>query len=123
MLDLFTPESQAGAYEWAAVFLAHFAIGLLLVSAMAAILDAIGGDYIDGIGPLSVSIVAVFYALLWEGAVQRFGAGFMDAAVDSFAVFMGALCGVSAWYRKGWLVAGSLIAMIAVALAGVRHRR
>ena len=43
MMDLLTPTNHAGAYEWASVYLAHFAIGLFLTAIVAALLDAIDG--------------------------------------------------------------------------------
>ena len=123
MLDLTTPEAQDNAYFWLVVLLAHAALGLALVGAVAALLDRIAGEWIDRTGDLALIIVAVGYAALWEGAVQRFGAGLVDAAVDTVAVACGGAVGLWAWRRNGLGVAAGIIALSAVAWAGVRKRQ
>lgn len=122
-LDLLTPEAQAGAYEWASVLLAHFAIGLALVAVVSAVLDAMVDDWLRPMGSVALVLVVVVYAVAWEGLVQRYGAGLLDAGVDTLAVAMGGLAGLSAWLRRGALVAASLVVTAGVAVAGVWRRR
>ena len=81
-MDLLTPTDHAGAYEWASVFLAHMALGLGLVALVSAVLDWAAGDWMDGVGEVAAVIVAVVYLIAWEGFVQRYGAGLMDAALS-----------------------------------------
>ena len=119
-MDLLTPTNHAGAYEWAAVLFAHVTVGLGLVAIVAALLDWLEAD---SPGILALHVVTVAYALAWEGIIQSFGAGYGDAAVDTFAVFMGGLLGVSAWGRRGVTVAASLAALAGVLWAGVRARK
>lgn len=121
-MNLTTPEAQTGAYEWASVLLAHGLLGLALVAAVAAILEAVAGEQIDDLGRLSLAIVTVVYWGAWEGAVQGFGAGLLDAAVDTFAVACGGFLGLSAWARKAGAMAVGMAVFAAVALAGIRRR-
>jgi len=120
MMDLLTPTNHAGAYEWAAVLFAHVTVGLGLVAIVAALLDWLEAD---SPGIVALHVVTVAYALVWEGIIQGYGAGFADAAVDTFAVFIGGLLGVSAWGRRGIAVAASLLALAGVLWAGVRARK
>lgn len=113
-MNLTTPEAQAGAYEWAAVLLAHGFIGLALVAVVA---------WATGRPMLAWFAVVAVYLLLWEVMVQRVGAGWDDALTDTFAVAAGALAGVSAWARRGWALAVSLAAMAGVLVLGVRGRK
>ena len=122
-LDLTTPEAQANAYFWLVVLLAHAALGVALTGIVAAVIDRIGREWIDHAGGLALAIVTVGYAGLWEGAVQRFGAGLGDAAVDTVAVLCGGAVGLWAWRRNGLGVAAGILALSAVAVAGVRKRR
>ena len=124
MLDLLTPTDHAGAYEWASVLLAHFAIGLALVAVLSAVLLVLRwlvGKI--GAGKAALLIVVVVYAVIWEGLAQGYGAGLSDALVDTLAVAMGGLAGLSAWMRRGALVALSLAVTAGVAVAGVWRRR
>ena len=124
MLDLLTPTDHAGAYEWASVLLAHFAIGLALVAVLSAVLLVLRwlvGKI--GAGKAALLIVVVVYAVIWEGLAQAYGAGLPDALVDTLAVAMGGLAGLSAWMRRGALVALSLAVTAGVAVAGVWRRR
>lgn len=123
MLDLLTPEAHRDAYEWAAVFLAHAFLGLVLVAIMAAILDRIAGEWITGTGSLALVIVALGFLTIWEGLAQGYGAGLADALVDAAAVTLGGLAGLSAWLRRGALLAGSILAAAVVTAAGVFARR
>ena len=124
MLDLLTPTDHAGAYEWASVLLAHFAIGLALVAVLSAVLLVLRwlvGKI--GAGKAALLIVVIVYAVIWEGLAQAYGAGLPDALVDTLAVAMGGLAGLSAWMRRGALVALSLAVTAGVAVAGVWRRR
>ena len=124
MRDLLTPTDHAGAYEWASVLLAHFAIGLALVAVLSAVLLVLRwlvGKI--GAGKAALLIVVVVYAVIWEGLAQAYGAGLPDALVDTLAVAMGGLAGLSAWMRRGALVALSLAVTAGVAVAGVWRRR
>jgi hypothetical protein len=123
MLDLLTPTDHAGAYEWAAVFLAHAALGLALVAAMAAALEAYAGEWIDDLGWLAWSLVLLAYGGIWEGWAQMLGAGLMDAAVDTFAVAVGGALGVLAWQRRAVAMAAVMGLAAAVVAIGVRARR
>ena len=123
MLDLLTPTDHATAYEWAAVLLAHAALGLALVAAVAAVLEALAGEWIDDLGGVSWAIVVLAYAVAWEGIIQRLGAGWIDAGADSLAVACGGAFGVFLWQRfpaRAAAVAG----LLGLALwLGVRVRR
>jgi hypothetical protein len=122
-MDLLTPTDHATAYEWAAVFLAHAALGLALVSAMAATLEAYAGEWIDDLGWLAWSLVMLAYGGVWEGWAQMLGAGLMDAAVDTFAVAVGGALGVLAWHRRA-VAMTAVIGLAAIVVAmGVRARR
>lgn len=122
-MDILTPTDHAGAYEWASVFLAHMALGLGLVALVSAALDWAAGDWMDGVGEVAAVIVAVVYLVAWEGFVQRYGAGLMDAATDTLAVASGGLLGLLLWRRAGIKAAG-VIALSGLALwLGVRARK
>ena len=121
MMDLLTPTNHAGAYEWAAVLFSHATVGLGLVAIVAALLSRV--EWLDHVGDVALAIVTVVYALAWEGIIQSLGAGLADAAVDTFAVFIGGLLGVSAWGRRGITVAAALAALAGVLWAGVRARK
>ena len=120
-MDLTTPTDHAGAYEWAAVLLAHGLIGLALVAIVAALMDAT--DMINDAGRTAWVAVALGYALMWEGAVQRLGAGLGDAAVDSAAVALGGALGLLAWHRNGMGIAVTMTMFAAFAWNGIRRRK
>lgn len=122
MLDLLTPTDHAGAYEWASVFLAHFAIGLALTALVAAVLDAIDGFELS-VGDTAPVLVVAGYFVAWEGMVQRYGAGLADAAVDTLAVGLGGLAGLFLWRRAGVRLAAVLAVAIAALWRGVRARK
>lgn len=118
-MNLTTPTDHAGAYEWAAVYLAHAAIGVVLVAVIAAALSLV----IWKQGAWAAVIASVGYGALWECAVQRLGAGLSDAAVDWSAVTLGALVAHAAWYHAGGAIAAALMASGAIIWRGVRARR
>ena len=114
--DMFwAPEAQNDPYAWAAVLLAHAALGAVLV-AMAACLP--------GLRRRPVLAVAFGYGLLWEGGQWLLaGGGLADGVVDWAAVTLGALAGRVAWDRQGRRM-GAALAVLALTLwAGVRRRR
>ena len=94
-MNLTTPTDHAGAYEWAAVYLAHMALGVALVAVIAASLSLVLWRQ----GAWAAVIASVAYGALWELAVQRLGAGVADAAVDWSAVTLGASVGYAAWHH------------------------
>ena len=109
-------------YLWAAVLLAHGFIGLILTAAVAWIFkpaEELAGD----MRRLAWVVVSAIYFLGWEGCVQTWGAGFLDAAVDTAAVSLGGLIGISAWARKGASVALSGDAMAGMLVVGIWRRK
>ena len=118
-LDLTAATDHSDAYEWAAVYLAHAALGVALVAVIAAALSLVMWRQ----GALAAVIASVGYGALWEGAVQRLGAGLLDAAVDWSAVTLGALVAYAAWHHAGGWLAGALLAAVAILWRGVRARR
>lgn len=111
MLDLFTPTDHPGAYQWAAVLLAHFAIG--------------GGAWVI-LARFSAWYPAVWisalYGVVWELGVQHLGAGMSDAVVDWAAVTLGA-CMASALWRRSSLSASLTVAIIAIlSMIGITRR-
>jgi len=119
-MNLTTPTDHAGAYEWAAVLLAHGFIGLALVAVVAVLLDA--AEWITDTGRTAWVAVVLCYALLWEGAVQRYGAGLGDAATDTAAVALGGAVGLLAWSRQGVALAVALVALCGLLWRGIRGR-
>ena len=114
VMDLLTPTNHADAYEWASVLLAHFTVGLVLTAIIAAVTEWRAW--------VALACVIAAYGLLWEGAVQHLGAGVADAFVDTFAVAIGGLVGLSAWLRRGVMLAAGVAALAGVLWAGVRKR-
>lgn len=121
-MELLTPTNHAGAYEWASVYLAHYAIGLFLTAIVAALLDAIDGLSLR-VGDTAAAIVTGVYLVAWEMGLQRLGAGWGDALVDTFAVGLGGLSGLFLWRRAGIRLAIALAAGAAVLWRGVRARK
>lgn len=95
---IFPPDDPRDPAEWAAVFAGHCFLGLALAAA------AVWAGLPPWAAPLG-------YLVLWEGLVQRFGAGLRDALVDTWAVALGAGCIWFAWERT----APALAACIALA--------
>jgi hypothetical protein len=120
MIDLLTPEAQPDAYVWLVVLLAHAFLGLTLTALVA---PALARWTAMLPLPSAVQIVTMVYAVLWEGVIQRLGAGLLDAAVDTLAVVCGALIAWGAWSHLGRKIAAALLVLLAVGWAGVRRRR
>ena len=118
-MGLTIPTDHADPYLWLVVLLAHAAVGLALVAVLAALLDALGRA--SGLGAWLV--VTLGYALAWEGAVQRLGAGLADAAIDSAAVALGGLIGLLAWRRHGTGLTVALVLLAGIAARGVGRRK
>jgi hypothetical protein len=112
-VGLLAPESQAGAHYWAAVLLSHGLIGAALAALFAAVMA----------WRVAVPGVSLGYAVAWEGAAQRLGAGLLDAAVDSLAVACGALMAWGLWRHRWRLIGGPGAALAAVLALGVWRRR
>ena len=124
-MDLLTPTDHAGAYEWASVYLAHFGIGLVLTAAVAALLDWIDnatGFDLD-VGTTAPWLVTAVYLIGWEMGLQRLGAGWPDALVDTLAVGLGGFVGLFLWRRAGVKLAVALAIGAAVLWRGVRARK
>lgn len=118
-MNITTPTDHAGAYEWAAVYLAHAALGVALVAVIAAALSLVMWRQ----GAWAAVIAIVGYGALWEGAVQRLGAGLADAAVDWSAVTLGALVAHAAWYRSSRPITVAIAAAAVILWHGIRRRR
>ena len=123
-LGLTVPDAHADPYTFFAVLLAHGSVGFWATAIVAVVLLVLAWLVrVLGAGKTALLIVVTVYAVGWEGLVQRYGAGLTDAAVDTIAVAMGGLAGLSAWLRRGALVALSLVVTAGVAVAGVWRRR
>jgi hypothetical protein len=122
-MDLLTPTDHAGAYEWASVLLAHAMIGLGLTAAVSALLRWADDEaWLGHVGEVALLLVAFVYGVAWEGLAQRYGAGLMDSAVDTLAVFCGGWIGLAAWRRRGVAIAAGMAVMAFVAWLGIRRR-
>ena len=123
MLDLLTPTAHAGAYEWASVFLAHAMIGLGLTALVSLILSWVDDDgWLGDVGAVALLLVVFVYGAAWEGLAQRYGAGLMDSAVDTLAVFCGGWIGLAAWRRRGVAIAAGMAVMALASWLGIRRR-
>lgn len=123
-MDLLTPTDHAGAYEWASVFLAHFALGLGLSAGVAALLDWFdhrSGTNLD-VGDLAPFLVTVVYLVAWEMGVQRLGAGWPDALIDTTAIASGGYAGLFLWRRAGLGLSLALIIAVWTLWQGVGVR-
>lgn len=111
-MNLTEPEDHADAYTWAAVLTAHAAIGMVLTVEL------------HGFMPLwwAATVAWVGYLLAWEVAVQRLGAGVLDALVDVAGVTAGVAYAIGTfftWPGYRW----AALVLFAVALAGGVWRR
>ena len=115
--DMFaTPEAQADAYSWAAVLLAHAAIGGMLCGALIAL---------SGKGSWRIAVaISALYGIAWEGG-QYLAAGgrIADGLLDWTAVSLGALCAVALWRRQRRIIGASVAAVLAIVAAGTGKRR
>jgi hypothetical protein len=121
-MDLTTPVDHADAYTWAAVALAHLAIGLVLTGALAAVLSRLLPGA-PGMGRGALGLVIALYLLGWECAVQGLGAGIADALLDTAMIATGGALGLLAWRRKGKALAAVIFAAGLALAHGIRSRR
>ena len=121
-MDLTIPVDHADAYTWAAVALAHLAIGLVLTGALAAILSRLAPGA-SGAGRGALGLVTAGYFWGWEGGVQGFGAGPADALLDTAMIATGGALGLLAWRRKGTALAAVILAAGLALAQGIRSRR
>ena len=120
-MELTTPVDHADAYTWAAVALAHLAIGLVLTGAGAAILSRLESG-VPRTGLHALGLVSALYLVGWEWAVQRFGAGLADALLDTAMIATGGALGVLAWRRDARALAIILLAAALALAQGLRSR-
>lgn len=113
MIDLLTATDHADPYVWSAVALAHVAIGLALVGAVAAALGWFA-PRVPGAGRAALGLCVAAYVCGWELGVQRLGAGMADALLDTAMIAAGGVIGLLAWRRSGLRVALVLLAVAAV---------
>lgn len=114
MMGLTTPTDHDDAYVWVTVLTAHAAIGMVLTVEL------------HEAFPLwiAATIAWVGYLLAWEGLVQRFGAGLLDALVDAAGVTAGVAYGIGtffAWPGYRWAALG-LFAIVAAGGVWKRSR-
>ncbi len=113
-MDLITPVDHSDAYLWAAVALAHVAIGLALVAALA----ALGAS-----GTRALVLVFLAYLAVWELGVQGLGAGWPDALTDTAMVASGAALGLLAWRRNRFGLAAVLAGVAVLLWHGIGRRK
>lgn len=114
--DMFlTPEAQRDAYGWAAVLLAHTALGALLTAVLG----------LARIGMIQAAALAVAaYGLLWEGGqILLAGAAARDSLVDAAAFTFGAALLAAAWARAGGPLAAAIAGLLGALAAGVKPRK
>lgn len=121
-MDLTTPVDHADAYIWAAVALAHLAIGLVLTAVLAAILSRLAPGA-SGAGRAALGLVTAGYFWGWEGSVQGFGAGAADALLDTAMIATGGALGLLAWRRDGRRLTAVILAAALALAAGIAVRR
>lgn len=121
MTDLLTPDAQGDAHYWASVLLAHALIGAVLVAVLAWALARWVASLLPW--PSALQIVSGGYVVGWEGAAQRLGAGWLDAAVDSAAVTLGGLLAWGLWAHRLRLIRGGAGVLAVILAVGVWRRR
>jgi hypothetical protein len=122
MGEIFTPTDHADAYSWVVVALAHIAVGAVLVGALAGVI-ALAGPWIESRGRLALVLVVAAYLLIWEIAVQRVGAGWPDALLDTSMIAAGGALGLLTWRRKPAALATVVTAVTLALWNGIRRRR
>lgn len=115
---IFPPGNPSDPGIWAAIFAGHMALGLMLTAICAVTLGRLFGQAVTA----GAQIAVVGYALVWEVIVQRVAAGIGDAALDTFAVALGAMIGVAAWEKRGGFVAAGIAAAILALWRGIGRR-
>lgn len=112
ILDLLTPESQENAYVWAAVMLAHAAIGAAMWAAL--------------FRAVKRPLVVVMIAYAFFEAAQAAISGTLliwDSVLDWCAVGMGAALAAALWRRSAVAARLAALAALVVALVGAFKRR
>ena len=106
---IFPPTSERDPAYWAAVFAGHVAVGVGLAAA------AVWAD-------LPAWAAPILYLTVWEIMVQRVGAGWCDALVDTWAVALG--CGIiwAAWQQWAPGIATGLVAGAVSVAVGMWRR-
>lgn len=108
---IFTPGNPSDPAYWAAVFAGHVAVGV----GLAVICGGTFGRLFGRPAVAGAQIATIGYALIWEAWVQALGEGLGDAALDSFAVALGAVIASAAWERRGAVLSAALLlAMVSV---------
>lgn len=111
--ELLTPEAQADAYVWAAVLVAHAAIGVALFAWFS------GRPTRTALG-----LVALVYALI--EAIQAAISGSLliwDSTLDWVAVCLGALVAAGLRQRRPGIARATTLATLLLAVIGYRRRR
>lgn len=121
-MDLLTPTDHADAYTWAAVLLAHSLLGAVAWGFFGWLLSK-SEDLTMSWREASFYAVSIAYFFGWEIGVQRVGAGWADAIIDTIAFSYGALMAWGLWAHRAKLVGLSVAVLAAVGLAGVWRRR
>lgn len=111
-MPLTEPTSERDPEAWVLRFLAHLVLGLVAWHSIIWTMHPV----------LAAAFVPVFYFLAWEGAVQRFGAGFWDALADSVAVALGAGLGLEIMHTTPWTFTALLAAGAGAIYYGVWRR-
>lgn len=111
-LGLTDAEDHDDPYVWTVVLWAHALTGLF-ITALAAF--AFHPVYV-------ASAVAVAYAVLWEGAVQRYRAGLLDALVDTAGVLGGGLLAAGIWGHSLPLILAAGGSLLVLSISGAYFR-
>lgn len=101
--NLLTAEAHRDPYVWAAVLLAHFAIGCILWAAL---------------GLWAVAVYAAFE--LVQGVISQ--AAWWDSVLDWCAVALGVTFASFLWGRDAYLAAGCAMAALIIAACGYASR-
>ena len=106
---IFPPMSEDDPAYWAAVFAGHVTVGIAMASGAAW-------------AGLPVWAAPILYLAVWECMVQRVGAGWRDALVDTWAVALG--CGIiwAAWQQWAPGIATGLVAGAVSVAVGMWRR-
>lgn len=109
---IFPPTRENDPATWAAVFAGHVAVGVCGGVVAAWVMGA----------PAAAVATPILYGAIWEGAIQKFGAGMKDAATDTFAVALGSAIIWAAWEHQGAVLAGSVVTAGVSVWSGIWRR-
>jgi hypothetical protein len=107
------------AYGWLTNQTGHVLLGLVLTAIVAVIMRAVVET---DMRREALLVVSVAYLVVWEGLIQTWGAGFLDALADTAFVALGGIIGVTAWGQKGGQLAVAFVTMAGIMAAGVARR-